>query len=162
MLQILCLANPLVPLKGKDREVRVDGCASCLWQKVLFFFLFSEMKRTQGLSFISFTLSDWNHVFMCSPLQVFKRVYCVCVCHTLDKGSHPTTFTQAGDGDTCIASPSTKLAIHGEDISSGRGTDVPAFNTMTPLVHPAAVRCFHGPSCYHPPNRFLSAAAPPI
>ena len=72
---------------------------------------------------------------------------CVCV-HPWTKGSQPTS---AGDGDTCIASPSTKLAIHGEDISSGRGTDVPAFNTLTPLVHPAAVRCFHGPSsCYLP------------
>ena len=80
---------------------------------------------------------------------------CVCVCPTLDKGSHPTTFTQAGDGDTCIASPSTKLAIHGEDISSGRGTDVPAFNTMTPLVHPAAVPWFHGfSSRYFPQTGF--------
>ena len=25
---------------------------------------------------------------------------------------------------------------------------------MTPLVHPAAVRCFHGPSCYHPQTSF--------
>ena len=88
-----------------------------------------------------------------SPIsfQISKhRILCVCVCPTLDKGSSTTISPQAGDGDTCIASPSTKLAIHGEDISSGRGTDVPAFNTMTPLVHPAAVRCFHGPSCYHP------------
>ena len=66
-------------------------------------------------------------------------------------------LSQAGDGDTCIASPSTKLAIHGEDISSGRGTDVPAFNTMTPLVHPAAVLCFHGSSCYCPSNTGSSA-----
>lgn len=38
------------------------------------------------------------------------------------------------DGDTCIiASPSTKLATHGEDISSGRGADVPA-DDNTPLL----------------------------
>ena len=84
----------------------------------------------------------------------------VCV-HPWKKGSFHH-FHQAGDGDTCIASPSTKLAIHGEDISSGRGTDVPAFNTMTPLVHPAAVRCFHGPSCYHPQtHRSLTADLQP-
>ena len=99
----------------------------------------------------------------------------LCVCPPLDKGSSTTTLSkllvnylgqrvfhrpplnQAGDGDTCIASPSTKLAIHGEDISSGRGTDVPAFNTMTPLVHPAAVLCFHGSSCYCPSNTGSSA-----
>ena len=75
--------------------------------------------------------------------------------------NHPL---QAGDGDTCIASPSTKLALHGEDISSGRGTDVPAFNTLTLLVHPAAVRCFHGPSsCYLPPNNgFFRCTFQPI
>ena len=39
---------------------------------------------------------------------------------------------------------------------------VPALNTLTPMVHPAAVPCFHGSSCLHPPNRFLSAAEPPI
>ena len=60
----------------------------------------------------------------------------LCVSTPVPKGLRSTN---AGDGDTCIASPSTKLAIHGEDISSGRGTDVPAFNTPTPMVHPAAV-----------------------
>ena len=98
-------------------------------------------------------------------LYNFKECVCVCVSHPGQRVFPPPSlhFTpQAGDGDTCIASPSTKLAIHGEDISSGRGTDVPAFNTMTPLVHPAAVLCFHGSSCLHPPNRFLSAAEPPI
>ena len=34
---------------------------------------------------------------------------------------------------------------------------VPAFNTPTPMVHPAAVRCFHGPSCYCPSNTGSSA-----
>ena len=35
---------------------------------------------------------------------------------------------------------------------------VPAFNALTPMVRPAAVLCFHGPSsCYCPSNRFLSA-----
>ena len=29
---------------------------------------------------------------------------------------------------------------------------------MTPLVHPAAVLCFHGPSCYHPQTGFPTAA----
>ena len=33
---------------------------------------------------------------------------------------------EAGGGDTGVASPPTKLAIPGEDISSGRRTDVPA------------------------------------
>ena len=60
----------------------------------------------------------------------------LCVSTPVPKGLRSTN---AGDGDTCIASPSTKLAIHGEDISSGRGADVPAFNTPTPMVHPAAV-----------------------
>ena len=88
-------------------------------------------------------------------------IVCVCVSTPVPKGS--TLFlvlnaSSAADGDTCIASPSTKLAIHGEDISSGRGTDVPAFNTPTPMVHPAAVRWFHGPSSrYSPTNRFATA-----
>ena len=31
---------------------------------------------------------------------------------------------------------------------------VPALNTPTPMVHPAAVRCFHVSSCYHPQTGF--------
>ena len=80
---------------------------------------------------------------------------CVCVSSPVSKGPPLSSFGfcfRAGDGDTCIASPSTKLAIHGEDISSGRGTDVPAFNTPTPMVHPAAVRWFHGCSHDRPQN----------
>ena len=81
---------------------------------------------------------------------------CVSVSHSVSTISFPRWLSLyprriAGDGDTCIASPSMKLAIHGEDISSGRGTDVPAFNTLTPLVHPAAVLS-DSPVVLHFPN----------
>ena len=74
---------------------------------------------------------------------------CVCVCPTLDKGFSTTISPQAG-GRSAIASllPTKTLAIGSETRPDPSG--VPAFNTLTPLVHPAAVRCFHGPSCYHP------------
>ena len=90
---------------------------------------------------------------------------CVCVCPPLDKGFRPTnplvTFTTVQFHSRGTVYP-TEVTVQrrgfcgGTDISSGRGTDVPAFNTMTPLVHPAAVPCFHGSSCYHPQNRSLS------
>ena len=97
------------------------------------------------------TLRNWNPRPACGT--AFSSVHnissvCVCVSPPVPKGS---TSLSAGDGDTCIASPSTKLAIHGEDISSGRGT---AFNTPTPMIHPAAVRCFHGCSHDRPQNLF--------
>ena len=73
----------------------------------------------------------------------------VCVCPTLDKEFSTTISPQAG-GRSAIASllPTKTLAIGSETRPDPSG--VPAFNTLTPLVHPAAVRCFHGPSCYHP------------
>ena len=67
-------------------------------------------------------------------MHSFFGAVCVCVCHTLYLRVSSTHSFQAGDGDTCIASPSTKLAIHGEDISSGRGTDVPATRTFPHAV----------------------------
>ena len=40
---------------------------------------------------------------------------CVCVCPTLDKGSHPTTFTQAGGQCTTDRHCPTKtLSVRGE------------------------------------------------
>ena len=39
---------------------------------------------------------------------------------------------------------------------------VPAPNTLTPMVHPAAVRWFNGSSCYHPQtHRSLTADLQP-
>ena len=60
------------------------------------------------------------------------------VCVTLRFKELPLLFQtrSAGGGDTGIASPPTKLAIPSEDISSGRGTDVPAANALTPLILP--------------------------
>ena len=73
----------------------------------------------------------------------------VCVCPPLDKG-FSTNFGRGTVYPTEVT-VQRRGFCGGTDISSGRGTDVPAFNTLTPLVHPAAVRCFHGPSsCYLP------------
>ena len=111
--------------------------------------------------FRAFLCFSFQIYLYCNSWSLFQPAFCVvwcCVC--VSTPGQRVSFdhsNQAGDGDTCIASPSTKLAIHGEDISSGRGTDVPAFNTMTPLVHPAAVLCFHGSSCYCPSNTGSSA-----
>ena len=55
--------------------------------------------------------------------QTVRALSRVCVTPCLEG---LTLELQAGGGDTCIASPPTKLAIHGEDISPGRRTDVPA------------------------------------
>ena len=73
----------------------------------------------------------------------------ICVCPPLDKG-FSTNFGRGTVYPTEVT-VQRRGFCGGTDISSGRGTDVPAFNTLTPLVHPAAVRCFHGPSsCYLP------------
>ena len=84
-------------------------------------------------------------IVVTESLKTNVRV-CVCV-HPWTKGSQPTS---AGGLSTEVT-VQRRGFCGGTDISSGRGTDVPAFNTLTPLVHPAAVRCFHGPSsCYLP------------
>ena len=82
---------------------------------------------------------------MCHPL--YRRVQC--------HGLLLQPLHEAGDGDTCIAFPSTKLAIHGEDISSGRGTDVPATRTFLQAVTPLLV-CFHGGSTRYLPHKQVS------
>ena len=71
---------------------------------------------------------------VCAAACVLLRVCCclraaiymyMCVCHVLfQRPLAPPELkcAVAGDGDTC-----SELAMHGEDISSGLGTDVPAF-----------------------------------
>ena len=88
---------------------------------------------------------------------------CVCVCvQPWTKGLPPPLFPLYMGRGTVYPTEVTvqrRGFCGGTDISSGRGTDVPAFNTLTPLVHPAAVRWFHGSSSRcSPTNRFLSAA----
>ena len=77
----------------------------------------------------------------------------VCVCPTLDKG-FSTTFSPQAGGRSAIASllPTKTLAIGSETRPDQSG--VPAFNTMTPLVHPAAVSLFPWFFMLPPPNRF--------
>ena len=73
-------------------------------------------------------------VFRCPPAQgagaalvslAWTKHACLCVCvsHPDSKGHQQVLhLVHAGGGDTCIASPPTKLAI----LSSGCRTDVPA------------------------------------
>ena len=82
---------------------------------------------------------------------------CVCVCQPLFR----RVFSANGSSQGHTASMTYRVQR-----SCGHGWEgkadhlaVPAFNTLTPMVRPAAVRCFHGPSsCYCPSNLFPSAA----
>ena len=82
----------------------------------------------------------------------------MCVSHPGQRVFHHHFSTSRGTVYPTEVTVQRRGFCGGTDISSGRGTDVPAFNTMTPLVHPAAVLCFHGPSCYHPQTGFPTAA----
>ena len=93
-----------------------------------------------------------------SGAQICTVSHDVCVCvHPWTKGFPPPPLTGRGTVYPTEATVQRRGFCGGTDISSGRGTDVPAFNTMTPLVHPAAVLCFHGSSCYCPSNTGSSA-----
>ena len=98
------------------------------------------------------------------------RYHCSIVCEPLAFGVHPG-FALC----VCVSTPGKRVLNHlrqgrvalspyHTQRSCGRewqaGPDqpcVPAFNTPTPMVHPAAVRRFHGPSCYCPSNTGSSA-----
>ena len=90
---------------------------------------------------------------------------CVCVvCPPLGKGfstatsftSFPQTFTRRGVVRKGLQfTTQRRHSSNRGDIRKGRLLDVPALNTLTPLVPLAAVLCFHG--CSHatfPINRF--------
>ena len=97
------------------------------------------------------------------------QLLCVCVCQPLDQGFTATDFLLFPP----VFHPERNFHQQGHTASMtyrvqrscGHGWEgkadhlpVPAFNTLTPMVHPAAVRCFHGPSsCYCPSNLGLSA-----
>ena len=103
--------------------------------------------------------------FFLSFLRLFRYLFrfltrappsgTVCVCPALFRR---VLAFPAGDGDTCIASPSTKLAIHGEDISSGRGTDVPARSLTS--CYPTLPRFVSWSFMLPPPNLGFAAESP--
>ena len=78
----------------------------------------------------------------------------LCVCVPPWTKGFSTTFAPQAGGRSAIASllPTKTLAIGSETRPDQSG--VPAFNTMTPLVHPAAVSLFPWFFMLPPPNRF--------
>ena len=87
----------------------------------------------------------------------------ICVCPPLGKGfstatsftGFPQTFTRRGVVRGLGVTTQRRHSLNRGDIRKGRLLDVPALNTLTPLVPLAAVLCFHG--CSHatfPINRF--------
>ena len=102
-------------------------------------------------------------------LHTCAGIGCLCVCQPLDQGFTATDFLLFPP----VFHPERNFHQQGHTASMtyrvqrscGHGWEgkadhlpVPAFNTLTPMVHPAAVRCFHGPSsCYCPSNLGLSA-----
>ena len=103
-------------------------------------------------------LRKWNPRPACGTACTSVRIS-ISVSHSVSK-SFPC-FIPAG-GRSAIASllPTKTLAIGSETRPDQSGA--PAFNTLTPMVHPAAVCWFHGSSsCYSPLNPgFCSRAAP--
>ena len=80
----------------------------------------------------------------------------ICVCPPLDKGFPTAIFPPQFHRQGHTASMTYRVQR-----SCGHGWEgkvdhlpVPALNTPTPMVHPAAVRCFHVSSCYHPQTGF--------
>ena len=83
---------------------------------------------------------------------------CVCVCPPLEKGLLSPFPSSRGTVYPTEVTVQRRGFCGGTDISSGRGTDVPAFNTLTPMVHPVAVSLFPWSFMLPPPNRFPTAA----
>ena len=96
--------------------------------------LFPE-KRRRVLCIRLFTL--------CTLDKPHKTDVCVCV-PPWTKGFPPPFLHKQGATAPFISLWPTKLLMIGEDMNLGRQVHVPAFNTLTPMVHPAAVRWFHG------------------
>ena len=63
----------------------------------------------------------------------------LCVSHPGPRVFHHLFSTSRGTVYPTEVTVQRRDFCGGTDISSGRGTDVPAFNTPTPMVHPAAV-----------------------
>ena len=91
---------------------------------------------------------------------------CVCVCQPLGQGfttttTISTTVSHAGACSICGPLHATKLRPQmGRD--QGRLILYLQINTLTPMVHPAAVCWFHGFSCHHPQtHRSLTADLQP-
>ena len=126
----------------------------------------NQNDRNKNTRFWDYAPQDRKNTWQVS----LQLCVCVCVCVSVCV-SHPGQrvfpspslhFTpQAGACSICGPLHATKLRPQmGRD--QGRLILYLQNNTLTPMVHPAAVRCFHGSSCLHPPNRFLLAAEPPI
>ena len=67
---------------------------------------------------------------------------CVCVSHPGQRVFPPPSLHKQGATAPFISLWPTKLLMIGEDMNLGRQVHVPAFNTLTPMVHPAAVSLF--------------------
>ena len=87
----------------------------------------------------------WGHLFFCM---------CVCVSTPVPKG---LDSPHAGACSICGPLHATKLRPQmGRD--QGRLILYLQNSTLTPMVHPAAVRCFHGPSSCYSPSNFAPSA----
>ena len=93
-----------------------------------------------------------------SSVDIMCVCVCVCVCvSTPGQRVFHHHLSQAG-GRSAIASllPTKTLAIGSETRPDQSG--VPAFNTLTPMVHPVAVSLFPWSFMLPPPNKFPTAA----